>query len=99
MVTPSRELEQRRRTVRVLELLDQSHAAYIRGDLAACDRALIDAIATDLDAMAVIEGGMRIGEIPNPDADAWAEYLADARDALAEAELAEGGTGGLQTGP
>jgi sugar phosphate isomerase/epimerase len=91
------DLEQKRRTVRVLELLDESFQAHARGDGEAF-RASLDA-ATELDAFAVsgIQGGMTIGEIPNPERDwaAWTEYVQVNRDALAEAErTADEGDGG-----
>lgn len=92
MTTPDPQLEQRRRTVRVLELLDQSYAAGARGDIDALRAAITEAVDTDLDALAVIQGGIVIGEIPNPsrDPDGWAEYVQAARDALAEAERTAG---------
>lgn len=86
------DLEQKRRTVRVLELLTESFEAHRRGDDEAFRRTLDE--ATELDAFAVvgIRGGIMIGEIPNPERDwpAWGEYVAVNREGLAamEAEVA-----------
>lgn len=80
----SGDLERRRRTVTVLDLLDQSFTA--RG----AERSRLIQAATELDveAVAIIQGGMLIGEIPNPenDPDTWREYVQAARDSLAEVE-------------
>lgn len=81
-------LAQRRRTVRVLELLEESFNAWRRGDMPESDRLGGEAAQLDVDAVSVIQGGMIIGEIPNPerDPDVWAQYVQAARDALADAE-------------
>jgi hypothetical protein len=80
----SHDLERRRRTVTVLDLLDQSFAAQ------GAERSRLIQAATDLDveAVAIIQGGMLIGEIPNPERDrsGWDEYVQAARDSLAEVE-------------
>lgn len=85
------DLEQKRRTVRVLELLTESFEAHHRGDDEAFGRALLE--ATELDAFAVIgiRGGITIGEIPNPERDwpAWVDYVAVNRDGLAAMEAEE----------
>jgi hypothetical protein len=87
------DLDQRRRTVRVLELLSESVEAYARGDSAGADRLIEEAAEVDVMAMSGIQGGILIGEIPHPEQDwaAWTEYVQAARDALAEAEAREGG--------
>lgn len=86
------DIEQKRRTVRVLELLTESFEAHNRGDDEAF-RAALDA-ATELDAFALvgIRGGITIGEIPNPERDwpAWVEYVSVNQEALAAMEALEG---------
>ena len=88
-------LDQRRRTVRVLELLSESVKAYACGDASAADRLIQEAAEVDVMAMSGIQGGILIGEIPHPEQD-WAEwtmYVQAARDALAATER-EAGTDG-----
>jgi hypothetical protein len=87
------DLDQRRRTVRVLGLLSESVEAYARGDASAADRLIQEAAEVDVMAMSGIQGGILIGEIPHPEQDwaAWTEYVQAARDALAEAEEQGGG--------
>jgi hypothetical protein len=82
------DLDQRRRTVRVLGLLSDSFEARVRGDHAGMDRLMSEAAELDVDAVSVIQGGIVIGEIPNPERDwpAWGAYVAAAREALAAAE-------------
>lgn len=67
----------RQLTVTVIDLLDRSFQAYHRGDRAEFERLREE--ATDLDAFCVnaIIGGMRIGEVPNPQTNPedWAEYV------------------------
>jgi hypothetical protein len=58
------DLEQRRRTVRVLELLDDSFRAHQSGDDDACGRLTDEACDVDAFAVSVVQGGVRIGEIP-----------------------------------
>lgn len=86
------DLEQKRRTVRVLELLSASFEAHARGDHAACDEALDAALDCDAAVVSVIRGGMTIGEIPNPERDwpAWGEYVAVNQEGLAAMEAEEG---------
>lgn len=87
----SAEIEQKRRSVRVLRLLQESCMAYSRGDLAACDAAISQAMEVDADALLIIQGGMIIGEIPNPDKDplAWDEYVGLNEESLARLEAEE----------
>jgi len=82
------DLEQKRRTVRVLELLGESFKAHTHGDKLSSDSAVLDAMELDSAAMLVIQGGMMIGEIPNPERDwtGWLEYLAANQEGLARAE-------------
>jgi hypothetical protein len=82
------DLDQRRRTVRVLELLGESVEAHARGDAAASERLISEAADVDAFAMSGIHGGILIGEIPSPDRNwaGWCEYVQAAKDALAEAE-------------
>jgi hypothetical protein len=84
----SGELEQRRRNVRVLELLTESYQAFTRGDEAEAKARYEAAFECDGAAATVITGGMRIGEVPRPEADltGWTEYVEANREALAEAE-------------
>jgi hypothetical protein len=86
------DLEQRRRTVRVLELLSESFEAHARGDTPAMDRLMSEAAELDVDAVSVIQGGIIIGEIPDPGRDwpAWAAYVAAAREALSAADNDDG---------
>lgn len=85
------ELDQRRRNVRVLELLTESYDAYALGLEAEAIAWYEAAFAHDAAAAMVITGGMRIGEVPRPEADwvAWTDYVAASREALAVAEMHE----------
>jgi hypothetical protein len=87
----SGELEQKRRTVRVLELLNQSFEAHKSEDYAGFARAMIEAEKLDMAALVGIQMGMRIGEIPNPEYDwiGWGEYLSVNQESLAQAEAAQ----------
>jgi hypothetical protein len=89
------DLEQKRRTVRVLELLSESFEAHMRGDGETFRRVLDEAIELDAFAFAGIRGGITIGEIPNPERDwvAWGEYVAVNREGLARMEAGEGADG------
>lgn len=71
-------------TIRALELLGESHTAWEAGDKERCD-ALITQANTECgaDTVVLIQGGMRIGEIPSPDSEHWHEYLQHQRDRLA----------------
>jgi len=86
------DLEQKRRTVRVLELLSESFEAHQRDDDGGFRRALDEACELDGFAVAGIRGGIAIGEIPNPERDwlAWCEYVAVNREGLAVMEAEEG---------
>ncbi|HTQ93461.1 MAG TPA: hypothetical protein VMK84_28590 [Streptosporangiaceae bacterium] len=86
------DLEQKRRTVRVLELLTESFEAHRRGDGEGFRRALDEAGEVDAFAVSGIQGGIVIGEIPNPERDwlAWCEYVAVNREGLATMEAGEG---------
>ena len=87
----SAELEQKRRSVRVLELLTKSFMAHSRGDLAACDAALTEALECDAAVVSVVRGGMVIGELPRPQEDpvAWDDYVGANQEALARLEAEE----------
>ena len=82
------DLEQKRRTVRVLELLTESFEAHQRGDDEAFRAALDAAFECDPAAVAGIQGGIIIGEIPNPERDwpLWTEYVSVNREGLAAME-------------
>ena len=86
------DLEQKRRTVRVLELMDASFQAHQRGDDEGFRRALDEAVALDPLAVHGIRGGIMIGEIPNPERDwpSWGEYVSVNREGLAAMEAEEG---------
>jgi hypothetical protein len=72
-------------------LLGASYEAYKRGDGAACDAAIDRAVEEcGGDTVLLLQGGMRIGEIPKPQDQAWGEFLAAQQDGLARAE-ADGG--------
>lgn len=89
------DLEQKRRTVRVLELFSASFEAHQRGDDESF-RAILDT-ATECDGLAFagIRAGITIGEIPDPELDwpAWAEYVSVNREGLARLEAEERGDG------
>jgi hypothetical protein len=75
------EVDQKMRTARVLVLLDESFQARARGDQAVFNLLAQEAVRLDVHCVAVIHGGIIIGEIPNPERDygAWAEYVAQAQ--------------------
>lgn len=87
----SAELEQKRRAVKVLHLLTESYMAHSRGDLAACDAAISQALETDAAVVSVVQGGMVIGEIPRPEDNptGWDEYVAANEESLARLEAEE----------
>lgn len=73
-------------TARVLALLDESFQAHARGDRAEFDRLAQEAVQLDVACVSVIQGGIIIGEIPDPQRDyaLWAEYVAAAQNAAAQ---------------
>jgi hypothetical protein len=82
------ELDQRRRNVQVLNLLTSSYEAHARGDDGEAERCITAAIETDAAVVAVLRGGMLIGEVPRPEEDpvGWSDYVAAAHEALAGLE-------------
>lgn len=72
-------------TIRALELLAESNTAWQAHDKVRCD-ALITQANTECgaDTVVLIQGGMRIGEIPSPDSEHWHKYLQHQRDRLAQ---------------
>jgi hypothetical protein len=80
--------ERTRQTAEVLRLLDESFRAHRRGDKEASDRAAQEACRLDVYAVSVVQGGIFIGEVPDPGRDypAWADYVQNAQDRAAEAE-------------
>jgi hypothetical protein len=91
------DLEQLRRTVRVLELLGDSWTADARGDKTESARLLGEASAIDALAVLGIHGGIVIGQIPHPGSGLeWGEYLQSARDELATAEATATAGEGLE---
>jgi hypothetical protein len=87
----SAELEQRRRNVRVMDLLTESYLAHSRGDDAESRAKAEAAYECDASAAVVITGGMRIGEVPRPEEGwlAWTSYVDVNRKALADLEAEE----------
>ena len=82
------DLEQKRRTVRVLELLTESFEAHQRGDDESFHAILDTAMECDGFAFDGIRGGITIGEIPNPERDwpLWVGYVSVNKEALAAME-------------
>jgi hypothetical protein len=80
-----------RQTAQVLRLLDESFRAHACGDKQAADAAAQEACRLDVDCVSVIQGGIYIGEIPNPEADypAWAEYVQAAQERAHDDEAAK----------
>lgn len=71
-------------TIRALELLADSHTAWEARDKERCDALIAQANEEcGADTVVLIQGGMRIGEIPSPDSEHWHEYLQHQRDRLA----------------
>ncbi|MFL6141606.1 MAG: hypothetical protein ACJ72N_07025 [Labedaea sp.] len=79
---PDDEITQRRSNIAAMELLQRSHQAYNAGDVRQAsdlmDQATQEAPAT----VAALIGAMRIGEVPQPGAAEWDDYLAAQRAAL-----------------
>lgn len=86
------DLDQIRRNVTVMNLLTESYEAHQRGDYDAARTAMDRATEVSPDAVAVITGGMFIGEVPSPEDDfgAWVEYVDAQRAKLAQAEAEAG---------
>lgn len=82
------EAERSRQTAEVLALLGESFRAHRRGDKESADRLAQEACRLDVDCVSVVQGGIRIGEIPNPERDysAWADYVAATQDQAREDE-------------
>ncbi|HTF08543.1 MAG TPA: hypothetical protein VK659_10280 [Asanoa sp.] len=76
------EMTRAQQTARVLALLDESFQARARGDRAEFDRLAQEAVRLDVDCVSVIQGGIVIGEIPNPETDyaGWSDYVATAQE-------------------
>lgn len=82
------DVDQLRRNVQVMDLLTRSFDAHSRGDIPACNRFADEALDCDPMVFSALQGGMIIGEVPNPERDwaGWREYVDSARDKLAQAE-------------
>lgn len=91
-MTDTAELEQRRRDVRCLELIDASHRAWGRGLRRATHRLAEAAAGVAPDTYVFVMGGIMIGEVPGPERDpaGWADYLDGQRDELARLEQEAG---------
>lgn len=89
------ELERKRLTTRVLDLLDASARAHTDGDRDKSSDLMQQACELDVTVVSAIEGGITIGEVPHPHRNPaeWAEYVAAQRDGLAgmEQDQPEGG--------
>lgn len=83
------EVEQRRRNVRVMDLFTQSYDELQAGNRDRAQELVDEASEIAHDTVAVLMGGMRIGQVPQPGSDQWWEYVQDARDDLALTEEAE----------
>ena len=81
------QIDQRRRSVRCLQLLDASHRAHARGLLRACDRLGDRARETAPDTHDAVIGGILAGGLPSPENEPedWADYVQAQRDGLAQA--------------
>lgn len=79
---PLTDIERSQRTAEVLRLLDKSFRAHRAGLGAASDRAAAAACRLDVDCVSVVQGGILIGEIPDPARDpaGWAGYVQAAQD-------------------
>lgn len=84
----SDDIDRSRLTLEVLTLMDQGFQAKAKGDQDGFDRAIQAAVRRDVDCVSVVQGGMIIGEIPNPEFDmnGWDAYFAAARQALGSAQ-------------
>lgn len=82
------DLDRKRLTTRVLELLDESATAHADGRDDEASALMQQACELDVTAVSAVQGGILIGEIPHPhnDPQAWAEYVAANRDGLARLE-------------
>jgi hypothetical protein len=77
------------RTIRALELMAEMKTAHENADDLAFETANARAVdEAGFETLVLIQGGMRIGEIPMPDHPEWHRYLDDLRGRLA-AETAE----------
>lgn len=90
-------------TAEVLRLLDESFRAHRAGDKATADRVAQEACRLDVDCVSVVQGGILIGEIPNPERDpvGWADYVQTAQEqarSVDQTDTAKGGGGAPCTG-
>lgn len=92
------DLERKRLTTRVLELLDASARAHAEGRRDESSALMQQACETDVAVVSVVRGGIIIGQIPHPQSQPheWAEYLDANREELARMEQGwpGGGTDG-----
>ena len=81
------DLDEIRLIVRALELLGESYAELTCGNEPACDAAMDRAILECGEGIiSMISGNMMVGWCPEPWHEAWPEFLARNRGALARAE-------------
>jgi hypothetical protein len=78
------DVAQLRRTVRALELLADSYQAHQASDQEAMGAAFAASAEECPVEWNLLQGGMRIGEVPQPGDEAWPEYLATQQARLAE---------------
>lgn len=76
--------EQLQRTVRCLELMDESYSAFKAGDLVRCDALIAQAVEQDGVTFVLLRGGMTIGEIPRPWDNAFEPYVDEQRARLSQ---------------
>ena len=90
--TAEADIDQRRRNVRCLELLDASYRAYSRGLQRAYLRLADQASAAAPDTYKAVIGGILVGEVPSPETDprGWFDYVQAQRDGLDLAVELEG---------
>jgi len=81
------DLEQLERNAQVVDLLDKSYQAHVRGDIEGRNAASDAAAEVDATVYVALTGAMMIGAVPRPDVDpiGWGEYVAAIHDKLAEA--------------
>lgn len=77
-------IDRKRRAADVLDLLDRSYQAFYQGNTETSMSLAEEAADLDVHIVAAVQGGIMIGEIPNPKHDyaAWSDYVSSARNGL-----------------